>query len=126
MGSGLYQELADRLMKEGHAYPCFCTAEELDLKRKAAEAAGENPQYDGTWRDADPAEVQKRLDAGEPYTVRFKVPRGKKITISDLVRGEDVGRPGDGGRLHPAAVGRGHRRGGGDAGVQPASPSTTR
>ena len=88
MGSGLYQELADRLMKEGHAYPCFCTAEELDLKRKAAEAAGENPQYDGTWRDADPAEVQKRLDAGEPYTVRFKVPRGKKITISDLVRGE--------------------------------------
>ena len=88
MESGLYQELADRLMKEGHAYPCFCTAEELDLKRKAAEAAGENPQYDGTWRDADPAEVQKRLDAGEPYTVRFKVPRGKKITISDLVRGE--------------------------------------
>ena len=87
MGSGLYQELADRLTKED-AYPCFCTAEELDLKRKAAEAAGENPQYDGTWRDADPVEVQKRLDAGEPYTVRFKVPRGKKITISDLVRGE--------------------------------------
>ena len=70
MGSGLYQELADRLMKEGHAYPCFCTAEELDLKRKAAEAAGENPQYDGTWRDADPAEVQRRLDA-EAHGVRL-------------------------------------------------------
>ena len=88
MESGMYQELAQELIASGDAYPCFCTAEELEAKRLEAEAKGENPQYDGTWRDADPAEVQKRLDAGEPYTVRFKVPRGKKITISDLVRGE--------------------------------------
>lgn len=33
--------------------------------------------YDGTWRDADPAEVQRKMDAGEPYTYRFKVPKGK-------------------------------------------------
>jgi len=88
MTGGTYQELAKKLVEEGHAYPCFCTAEELDAKRAEAEALGENPQYDGTWRDADPEEVSKRLAAGEPHTIRFKVPRGKAVTINDAVRGE--------------------------------------
>ena len=88
MGTGLYQELAQRLIDAGHAYPCFCTQEELDAKRQQAEALGQNPQYDGTWRDADPDEVAKRIAAGEPYTVRFKVPRGKVVSIHDQVRGE--------------------------------------
>jgi len=88
MQSGVYQELAQRLMETGTAYPCFCTAEELEKKRLEAEAKGENPQYDGTWRDADPEEVKRRMDAGEPYTVRFKVPRGKVVKIQDGVRGE--------------------------------------
>ena len=88
MTDGMYGELATKLMETGHAYPCFCTAEELDAKRAEAEARGDNPQYDGTWRDADPEEVKKRMEAGEPYTVRFKVPRGKVVTINDSVRGE--------------------------------------
>jgi len=88
MQDGMYQELAQKLLESGHAYPCFCTAEELEAKRAAAEARGDNPQYDGTWRDADPEEVNKRMAAGEPYTVRFKVPRGKVVTINDAVRGE--------------------------------------
>ena len=88
MQDGMYQELAQKLIDAGHAYPCFCTAEELDAKRAAAEARGDNPQYDGTWRDADPEEVSNRMAAGEPYTVRFKVPRGKVVTIDDAVRGE--------------------------------------
>ena len=96
MVEGRYQELAQTLMENGHAYPCFCTQAELDQKKAAAELAGENPQYDGTWRDADPEEVKKKMDAGEPYTVRFKVPRGKVVTIQDSVRGEvswDVAAP---------------------------------
>jgi glutamyl-tRNA synthetase len=88
MESGMYQELAQKLIASGDAYPCFCTAEELEAKRLEAEAKGENPQYDGMWRDADPEEVQKRMDAGEAYTVRFKVPKGKVVTIQDSVRGE--------------------------------------
>jgi len=88
MTTGLYQELAEKLLESGNAYRCFCTQEELDAKRAAAEAAGENPQYDGTWRDADPAEVQKMMDAGTPYTVRFRVEEGAKVTINDKVRGE--------------------------------------
>ena len=84
----IYKEAADKFMAAGIAYPCFCTPEELDKKREEAEAKGEDPKYDGTWRDADPAEVQKRLDAGEPYTVRFKVPEGKTCSIDDVVRGK--------------------------------------
>lgn len=87
METGMYREFAQKLMADGHAYPCFCTAEELEAKRQAAELAGENPQYDGTWRDADAEEVKRRMDAGEPYTVRFKVPRGARVEIDDIVRG---------------------------------------
>lgn len=42
-----------------------------------AENKNEAPQYDGTWRDADPTEVKAKIDAGVPYTYRFKVPKGK-------------------------------------------------
>merc|ERR1711871_1820397 len=83
----IYKEVADKLISQGMAYPCFCTPEELDKKREEAEAAGVDPKYDGTWRDADPEEVKKKMDAGEPYTVRFKVPEGKVVSIDDVVRG---------------------------------------
>lgn len=69
----LYTQLADKLVAQGDAYPCFCSEQELEAKRLAAEAAGEDPKYDGTWRDAEPAAVKAKMDAGEPYTVRFKV-----------------------------------------------------
>lgn len=84
----IYQECAEKLIAEGHAYRCFCTEEELEQKRAEAEAAGIDPKYDGTWRDRDPAEIQKMLDEGRPYTVRFKVPKGKVVEIDDLVRGK--------------------------------------
>ena len=82
-----YVAEAKKLMEEGHAYPCFCSEEELEAKRAAAEEAGEDPTYDGTWRDADEAVVAEKMANGEPYTVRFKVPKGKVVTIDDAVRG---------------------------------------
>lgn len=83
----IYKKFADRLIAEGHAYRCFCTEEELDQKRAEAEAANVDPKYDGTWRDRDPADIQASLDAGKPYTVRFRVPEGKVVAIEDIVRG---------------------------------------
>lgn len=83
----LYITIAKKLAEMGWAYPCFCTEEELDAKRKAAEESGSAVAYDGTWRDADPAEVKKRMDAGETFTYRFKVPKGKVVSIDDMVRG---------------------------------------
>jgi glutamyl-tRNA synthetase len=84
----LYIAYAKQLMDDGLAYPCFCTEEELQRKREQDEAAGRPPQYDGTWRDADPAVVQAKLDAGEKYAVRFRIPEGSRVVIDDAVRGK--------------------------------------
>lgn len=84
----LYKQLAARLMEEGKAYPCFCSEEELEAKRVAAEAEGRPPQYDGTWRDADAELVAAKVAAGDPYTTRFRVADGSRVVIDDAVRGE--------------------------------------
>lgn len=84
----VYGELAERLLEEGKAYKCFCGEEELAEKRMADEAAGRPPQYDGTWRDADPEVVREKTEAGEEYTVRFRVPDGERVVIDDAVRGK--------------------------------------
>jgi len=83
----LYKLLADKLLEDGKAYKCFCTQEELDEMKKKQEEAGLPTRYDGTWRDADPELVQKKLDEGAEYTVRFKVPPGARVVIEDAVRG---------------------------------------
>lgn len=83
----IYAAAAEQLMAAGKAYRCFCTEEELEEKRLAAEAAGLDPKYDGIWRDAEPSKVLAALAAGKPYTVRFKVPAGKTVAFDDMVRG---------------------------------------
>lgn len=83
----IYVQAAEKLLQEGKAYRCFCTAEELDAMREEQEAAGIPPRYDGRWRDAPEEEINKALDAGKPYTVRFKVPEGSRVVIDDAVRG---------------------------------------
>lgn len=85
--SSLYKTIADRLIAEGKAYPCFCTPEELDAMKAKMEAEGIPPRYDGTWRDADPEVVRQKIEAGDPYTVRFKVPPNSRVVIEDAVRG---------------------------------------
>mmetsp|Transcript_17627 Transcript_17627/g.39905 ORF Transcript_17627/g.39905 Transcript_17627/m.39905 type:complete len:622 (-) Transcript_17627:915-2780(-) len=83
----MYASVAQGLLDEGKAYRCFCTEEELEEMRARQEVAGETPRYDGRWRDADPAEVEAKVASGDPYTVRFKVPKGSRVVIDDVVRG---------------------------------------
>jgi glutamyl-tRNA synthetase len=79
----IYQEYVDRLLASGHAYRCFCTREELDVKRKAAYAEGRKAIYDGTCRDLDPT-----LDAGDrSFVWRLRVPLDGEVVIEDLVKG---------------------------------------
>ena len=66
------------LLDEGKAYRCFCTTEELDKKRKAAEAEKRQYRYDRACRDRT-----DRPDA--PFTVRLKVPLEGTIGFDDLV-----------------------------------------
>lgn len=76
-----------RLVESGHAYRCFCTPERLAELRASQEAAKETTRYDGRCRDLDPAESLRRVEAGEPFAVRFRVPVGE-TSFTDLVRGE--------------------------------------
>lgn len=83
----IYIQAADKLIQEGKAYRCFCTPEELEEMKEQQEAAGIPPRYDGRWRDAPEEEVNKMLDQGKPYTIRFKVPENSRVVIDDVVRG---------------------------------------
>ena len=85
--STLYSKIAQVLIDENKAYPCFCTNEELEAMKAKQEAEGIPPRYDNTWRDADPEVVAAKIAAGDPYTVRFKVPPGARVVIDDAVRG---------------------------------------
>jgi len=77
----LYKEFAAKLLEQGKAYKCYCTAEELEAKREKALAEGKKPKYDGTCR---------RLAAdipGKPGVVRFKAPHEGVTAFVDLVKG---------------------------------------
>jgi len=72
----------------GHAYPCFCTSEELETKRDAARLKGGFAGYDGTCRSLDPETVAVRLAAGEPHVWRLAVPEGRtEVVFDDAIRG---------------------------------------
>ncbi|WP_251230768.1 glutamate--tRNA ligase [Adlercreutzia aquisgranensis] len=84
-----YRAALERLKERGAVYPCFCTKEQLDAKRAAAEASeGGYAGYDRTCRNIDPAEAKRRIDAGEPHVWRLKVPENHgPIVFDDMVYG---------------------------------------
>ncbi len=84
--SELYQQHVDQLLEQGHAYRCFCTKERLDEMRKQQQIAKMPTKYDRHCCDLTDDEVQKKVDAGEAFVVRMKVPEGK-TTFKDVVRG---------------------------------------
>ena len=88
-GIARHVEVAHRLLAEGKAYRSFATNEQLDAERKQLMAAGKPWLRDQKSRDLDPAESQRRADAGEPFSVRFRVPEGDGETrFDDAVYGD--------------------------------------
>ena len=86
----IYRKAAHSLLAEGKAYPCFCTPEKLAADKKAAEERHDPFQgYQRTCRNIDPAEAQARIEAGEPYTIRIKVPLDRgDVIVHDAVHGD--------------------------------------
>ncbi len=86
--SDTYRTYADWLIDHGHAYRCFCTSKRLSEVREAQRKAGSSSLgYDRHCRDLPAEEVQANLDAGQPYTVRLKVPLEGETRFIDEVRG---------------------------------------
>ena len=84
-----HRAAADELLAAGLAYRCFCPEERLEELRREALAAGRTPRYDRRCLALPADEVRRRLDAGEPAAVRFKVPAGE-VVVDDLIRGRVV------------------------------------
>ncbi|WP_427340411.1 glutamate--tRNA ligase [Caloranaerobacter sp. DY30410] len=84
----IYKKYVEELIEKGHAYYCFCSKERLDKIREEQKSKGLTPRYDGHCRDITIEEAKKRIEAGEEYTVRLKLPPNKDIKFKDLIRGE--------------------------------------
>jgi glutamyl-tRNA synthetase len=84
----LYKENAEQLIKNGHAYYCFCTKEQLEKRRAAAQAEGRAPMYERICRAIPVEEAARRRAAGEPAAIRFKVPEGGSTSWDDAVFGK--------------------------------------
>ena len=80
----LYRSHAMQLLEKGQAYWCVCKAEELDARRKEAEAKGLSPKYDGRCRDR--GHTNPTGDAA----LRFKAPQEGETVVDDLIKGKIV------------------------------------
>ncbi len=83
----IYRAHAERLLQDGYAYHCFCSAEALEADRQAALQAGRPPMYAGTCRRIPADAARARVAAGEPAVVRLRVPPNRGVAFDDLVRG---------------------------------------
>ena len=83
----LYADVARRLVEGGFAYRCYCSADELQVRREAAMAQGQAPGYDGHCRDLTDAQRDAYVAEGRSPVIRFRMP-GRDLTWDDLVRGE--------------------------------------
>ena len=83
----IYQKYVDELIEKGYAYYCFCSKERLDKVREEQKIKGLIPKYDGLCRSLSIDEAKKKIDNGEEYVVRLKLPPNEDIKFEDLVRG---------------------------------------
>ncbi len=87
----LYQKWANWLVDQGHAYRCYCTAEELAERRKASKGGKETASgYDRRCRYLTPADKAEREQRGLEYAIRFKMPLEGSTVVPDLLRGDIV------------------------------------
>ena len=77
-----YKEVIQQLIETGHAYRCYCTAEEVEAMRELARERGEKEKYNGMWRE------RTDYPADQPYVIRFKNPITGNVVIHDLVKGD--------------------------------------
>ncbi len=78
-----HAEIAHDLLKQGKAYYCYCSPEELEQMREEARQNGKPPRYSGFWRDRDP----KLAPTNVKPVIRLKTPQTGELTIEDLVQG---------------------------------------
>lgn len=89
----IYQTYAKQLVREGKAYPCFCTEQELADIRAEQESEKLTPGYYGkwaVWRDAPEEKVLKALEENRPFVLRFRSEGSpeNKVKFTDMIKGD--------------------------------------
>lgn len=84
----LYQKAIDQLIQQNKAYPCFCTQESLQAKREQAQKDKIKYKYDRTCHKLSKEERQAKIDANDPYCIRFLSTDEGDILIKDLIKGD--------------------------------------
>jgi len=91
----IYKQYADKLIEKGYAYYAFDTPEELEIKRKECEAKKQTFQYSSANRTSmknslvlSHAEVKQKIECGESFVIRIKIPEKETIEVNDLIRGK--------------------------------------
>jgi nondiscriminating glutamyl-tRNA synthetase len=82
-----YRTYLDRLLFDGHAYPCYCSETELEAERAAQEVQGKMPQYSRRCLGLSADEIEAFRKEGRKPTVRFRVPANRSYVFEDEVRG---------------------------------------
>ncbi len=84
----IYKTFAENLVKEGKAFYCFCTEEEIRQKKEEAKAKKIQYKYDGKCKNLSLKEIEDNLRAGKKFVIRLKVEQDRVIKFNDIVRGE--------------------------------------
>ncbi len=85
----IYTEWANTFLRNGDAYNCYCSTEELEARREAQRQANQAPGYDGKCRTLTSAEISKYEAEGRKPVIRMRMPDGE-TRFTDLIRGEVV------------------------------------
>ncbi|MEA3323238.1 MAG: glutamate--tRNA ligase, partial [Patescibacteria group bacterium] len=83
----IYKKYVQKLLDEDRAYHCFCSADRLQEMRELQQAQKLPPKYDRKCLELSKEEIKAKIDAGEKYVVRFKIPEGE-TSFNDLVYGK--------------------------------------
>ncbi|MEY3149300.1 MAG: hypothetical protein RL029_574 [Actinomycetota bacterium] len=86
---GIYTEWAQTFLRNGDAYNCYCSTEELEARREKQRELNQAPGYDGKCRDLSPDEIADFQAQGRQPVIRMRMPDGE-TRFTDLIRGEVV------------------------------------
>lgn len=86
--SELYLNAADKLLREGRVYRCFCTTERLDELKRSQREKKRPPRYDGKCSGIPQGEAARREADGEKCVLRFRLPEHGEIALEDILHGE--------------------------------------
>ena len=84
----IYREYMDKLLVSKHAYYCFCSAERLASLREEYSKENRKFKYDRHCLKLSEHEINERIQNGESFTVRMKMPEDEIVTFHDLILGE--------------------------------------